>query len=226
MCPWCRTAFHRVDQLDSLLTPPVSPLYTRTTLYTLYTPPSCKRLHSPLEHKVRFEQFVSNGQPCICSFTLTSPPSHHPHIQHYPQSSSELTKHIPLKKVPPLYSGRCAALSLDIIIGAGIGGLAATHALAHAKHRITLLESASVLSAGIQVSPNAVRLLHHWGLGRALAEVAVGSIDMIRVPAIGYTRWDTRMVEYHGYLYDLTNQNVYLRRKGYPVRQPLKNHPA
>jgi salicylate hydroxylase len=148
-------------------------------------------------------------------------------MQHYPQPSSELTKHIPLEKVPPLYGGRCAALSLDIIIiGAGISGLAATHALAHAKHRITLLDSTSVLSAGIQVSPNAVRLLHHWGLGRALAEVAVGSIDMIRVPASRYTRWGTRMIEYHGYLYDLTNQSVYLRRKGYPVRQPLKNHPA
>ncbi|KAI0260564.1 hypothetical protein BGY98DRAFT_1192830 [Russula aff. rugulosa BPL654] len=62
-------------------------------------------------------------------------------MQHYPQPSSELTKHIPLEKVPPLYGGRCAALSLDIIIiGAGIGGLAATHALAHAKHRITLLD--------------------------------------------------------------------------------------
>ena len=46
-----------------------------------------------------------------------------------------------------------------------------THTLAHAGHRvILLLESARELSdigAGIQVSPNAMRLLR-WGLGPAL----------------------------------------------------------
>ena len=143
----------------------------------------------------------------MCSFTPTSPPLHHPHMQHHPHPPSELPKNIPLENVPPLYGGRRAALSLKIIIvGAGIGGLAATHALAHAGHHITLLDSASVLSdvgAGIQVSPNATRLLHQWGLGQALAEVAVEPMAIVfrrydTGTRVGYTRWGTRMVEDHG----------------------------
>src|SRR5579863_746451 len=57
-------------------------------------------------------------------------------------------------------------------VGAGIGGLAAAHTLAHAGNRITLLELARELhdvGAGIQVSPNASRLLHRWGLSPAMA---------------------------------------------------------
>jgi salicylate hydroxylase len=128
-------------------------------------------------------------------------------MQHHPHPPSELPKNIPLENVPPLYGGRRAALSLKIIIvGAGIGGLAATHALAHAGHHITLLDSASVLSdvgAGIQVSPNATRLLHQWGLGQALAEVAVEPTAIVfrrydTGTRVGYTRWGTRMVEDHG----------------------------
>ncbi len=128
-------------------------------------------------------------------------------MQHHPHPPSELPTHIPLDKVPPLYGGHRAALSLNVIVvGAGIGGLAATHTLAHAGHRITLLESASVLSdvgAGIQVSPNATRLLHRWGLGPALAAVAVEPAAIVfrrydTGSRVGYTRWGTRMVEDHG----------------------------
>lgn len=128
-------------------------------------------------------------------------------MQHHPHPPSELPTHIPFEKVPPLYGGRRAALSLNIIIvGAGIGGLAATHTLAHAGHRITLLESASVLSdigAGIQVSPNATRLLRRWGLGQALATVGVEPTAIVfrrydTGSRVGYTRWGTRMVEDHG----------------------------
>ena len=129
-------------------------------------------------------------------------------MQHHPHPPSESpTTHVPLEKVPPLYDGRRAALSLNIIIvGAGIGGLAATHTLAHAGHRITLLESASVLSdvgAGLQVSPNATRLLHRWGLGQALAAVAVEPTAIVfrrydTGSRVGYTRWGKRMVEDHG----------------------------
>jgi salicylate hydroxylase len=128
-------------------------------------------------------------------------------MQHHPYPPSETLKHIPLEKVPPLYDGRRAALSLNIIIvGAGIAGLAATHTLAHAGHRITLLESASVLGdvgAGLQVSPNATRLLHQWGLRQALAEVAVEPTALVfrrydTGTRVGYTRWGARMVEDHG----------------------------
>ena len=128
-------------------------------------------------------------------------------MRHQHRPPSELLKHISLEEVPPLYGERRAALSLNIIIvGAGIAGLAATHTLAHAGHRITLLESASVLSdvgAGLQVSPNATRLLHRWGLGPALAAVAVEPTAIVfrrydTGTRVGYTRWGARMVEDHG----------------------------
>jgi hypothetical protein len=69
-----------------------------------------------------------------------------------PQSS-------PSRRFRPLYqySSCRATLSLNtIVVGAGIGGLAAAYTLAHAGYRITLLESTSALDevgAGIQVSP-------------------------------------------------------------------------
>lgn len=128
-------------------------------------------------------------------------------MQHHPQSSQELASDIPLEKVPPLYGGRRAALSLNIVVvGAGLAGLAATYTLAHAGHRVTLLESASVLGdvgAGIQVSPNATRLLLRWGLGPALAASAVEPTAIVfrrydTGTRVGYTRWGARMAHEHG----------------------------
>ena len=85
------------------------------------------------------------------------------HMRHH-SHPSVLPTDILLEKVPPLYGGHRATLSLNIVIvGAGLGGLAATHAPSHAGHRTTLLESASVLGdvgAGTQVSPNATPILH------------------------------------------------------------------
>ena len=106
------------------------------------------------------------------------------------------TPDILLEEVPPLYGGRRAALSLNIVVvGAGIGGLAAAHTLAQARHRVTLLESARVLGdvgAGIQVSPNATRLLLRWGLGPALRAYGV------EPTAISIRRYDTgERVGYH-----------------------------
>ena len=64
------------------------------------------------------------------------------------------------------------------VVGAGIGGLALAHAWARhpelSAHRLTLMEQASELAevgAGIQLGPNATRLLRHWGLESALQEL-------------------------------------------------------
>ena len=63
-----------------------------------------------------------------------------------------------------------------IIAGGGIGGLTAALTLARAGHRTTVLEQSPVLAevgAGIQLSPNASRVLIDLGLREALASVAV-----------------------------------------------------
>jgi salicylate hydroxylase len=62
-----------------------------------------------------------------------------------------------------------------IVVGAGIGGLSAALALARKGVRVTVVEQAAQLGeigAGIQLSPNATRVLHAFGLEAALAKVA------------------------------------------------------
>jgi len=54
-----------------------------------------------------------------------------------------------------------------IIIGAGLGGLSAAICLARHGHNVRVLEKNKNLSefgAGIQITPNAIRLLQNWGL--------------------------------------------------------------
>jgi salicylate hydroxylase len=68
-----------------------------------------------------------------------------------------------------------------IVAGGGIGGLTAALALARAGHRVTVLEQARELSevgAGIQLSPNASRVLIDLGLGEALGRRAVTPSDI------------------------------------------------
>jgi len=62
-----------------------------------------------------------------------------------------------------------------LIAGGGIGGLATALACARAGNPVTLLEQAAEFSevgAGIQLGPNAVRVLADWGLTDALRAVA------------------------------------------------------
>jgi hypothetical protein len=61
-----------------------------------------------------------------------------------------------------------APISLQItIVGAGLGGLAAATCLAQKGYSVQVIESnngLSELGAGIQVPPNAMRVLDSWGL--------------------------------------------------------------
>ena len=67
--------------------------------------------------------------------------------------------------------------SLSIaVIGGGIGGTAAALSLLRAGFDVQVYEQASVLGevgAGVQISPNASRILHRLGLGDALARMGV-----------------------------------------------------
>jgi salicylate hydroxylase len=84
---------------------------------------------------------------------------------------------------------RTAALPISVIIvGCGIGGLAAALCLLQAGHRVTIVESASTIGevgAGIQVSPNFSRLLRRWGLSPFLQETAV------RMEGVVFYRYNT-----------------------------------
>jgi salicylate hydroxylase len=62
-----------------------------------------------------------------------------------------------------------------LIAGAGIGGLAAALALSQIGIKVTVLEQADVfgeVGAGVQISPNAYKVLSGWGLGDALLQTA------------------------------------------------------
>jgi salicylate hydroxylase len=70
-----------------------------------------------------------------------------------------------------------------IIAGAGLGGLSAAIALRQAGHEVTVLERAAELGtvgAGIQIAPNAARLLGAWGVVDAFRPDAVRAEAAIR----------------------------------------------
>ncbi len=68
-----------------------------------------------------------------------------------------------------------------LVVGAGIGGLTAALALRRAGFDAHVYEQASVLrevGAGVAISPNAIKVLHHLGLAAALRSVGVVSRSM------------------------------------------------
>lgn len=63
-----------------------------------------------------------------------------------------------------------------VVVGGGIGGLATANALATAGHSVRLLEAApefGEVGAGLQLAPNATRLLREWGLLDEVVEAGV-----------------------------------------------------
>ncbi|PVH98236.1 FAD/NAD(P)-binding domain-containing protein [Periconia macrospinosa] len=81
-----------------------------------------------------------------------------------------------------------ARLKLDIVVvGAGLGGLALSIALARRGHSVRILEQAWELGevgAGIQIPPNSGRLLRRWGVFEHLEKWAV------QPEAINFRRWE------------------------------------
>ncbi|XXG95714.1 hypothetical protein Hte_001984 [Hypoxylon texense] len=81
-----------------------------------------------------------------------------------------------------------------VVVGAGLAGLAAAISTRLEGHRVTVLEKTAKLvevGAGLQVTPNASRLFHHWGVFDELSvKAAVPSYLAVR-------RYDgTRLLAY------------------------------
>ena len=77
---------------------------------------------------------------------------------------------------PPLPESRDSAGPPVVVAGAGIGGLTAALSLARAGHRVAVLERAGVIEevgAGLQIAPNAGRILQGLGLGEAMGAAAL-----------------------------------------------------
>jgi salicylate hydroxylase len=69
-----------------------------------------------------------------------------------------------------------------LIAGGGIGGLAAALACSRAGCAVDLFEKTAAfeaIGAGIQLGPNVTRILHTWGLERALKDVAAYPYNLL-----------------------------------------------
>ncbi len=74
-----------------------------------------------------------------------------------------------------------------LIAGAGIGGLATALGLQRLGVSTQIWEQAHAfgeVGAGIQMGPNVTRILQHWGLGAALAQVAVQPQALLSCDAV------------------------------------------
>ncbi|KAG9101570.1 hypothetical protein FS749_005799 [Ceratobasidium sp. UAMH 11750] len=76
-----------------------------------------------------------------------------------------------------LFEGHLTSNPLNIVVvGCGLGGLAAVYCFVKAGHKITLFEAAPAIGevgAGIQVTPNVSRLSIRWDFGEQFENIAV-----------------------------------------------------
>ena len=94
-----------------------------------------------------------------------------------------------------------------VVVGAGLGGLAAATCLARKGHDVVVLESHDGLSefgAGLQICPNATRLITVWGLRtefekRVLAPEASVARRYSTGEVIGRTPQNPDSEEMYGY---------------------------
>ena len=100
-----------------------------------------------------------------------------------------------------------------LIVGGGIGGLAAALACSRVGAEVALFERAAEFSevgAGVQLGPNVVKILHDWGLKEALARVAAfpdrlqvrcatsgAELGVLRLGAVAEARYGSPYVTIH-----------------------------
>lgn len=134
-----------------------------------------------------------------------------------------------------------------IVAGAGIGGLTAALALAEAGFRVTVLERAGELQevgAGVQLSPNATRILMRLGAGPGL-ERRVFAPDAIRIFSVfsggevtsvplgvtaaeryGGPFWTIHRADLHGVLAELAGRNPNIRLELDAELRAAATHPG
>ena len=77
-----------------------------------------------------------------------------------------------------------------LVAGGGIGGLACALALGRAGVPVTVLEQAQAfgeIGAGIQLGPNAMRVLSDWGVADALQALCVQ--QGLQAPDLSFGHW-------------------------------------
>lgn len=101
-----------------------------------------------------------------------------------------------------------------LVIGAGLGGLAAATRLAYKGHKVRVLEGKPTLSevgAGVQVPPNATRILSAWGLASDFEKVITDTktTEFRRYESgevLGVTH--TNSLSVYGSSYDFVNSSL------------------